>query len=578
MEETKKYGIPGTPTCQKNNPRTWQIAIFLVLALASTIRILYLAAAHNDILLRHIITSDIFDQYRFMKPVLEIINGNWLGPKTFYSLSYSYTIALLYLLFPKDISTVFAFQVILGITAVYVSYRAARLLFKNKAVGFIAAFIISLYAPLVFKECDIERGAIIAYTNLFCFYFLLKALKKVKVKYFFLSGLILGFSMVIRPNILPFFIVPYIFFAVKKSFKTKIFSILIFVLGIMLLVTPFGLRNMKLGQGFTIEPQGIEAFWIGNAHDSPGIDLDLLDSQKQLAKESGNNIFKAMKILYREIKKYPSDYAHLYSRKIKMFFNGYEVPANLNFYLFKERYWVLNICVFNFVIIAPLALTGIFIARRKYNLIGLLYIFLAVISASNIIFHIQARYRIPAIPFFIIMAAYTVSWLFEMVKKLRLPTKKDFVFTGSITKDLAIIWAIIKNLTLACLVILLIGLISLYTRPDYPMIRKYSGSIIRNVDYGNLASAYLSNANKKDIPESKKRYYLKKSAEYFTKAIDTNPSIIFYYFPLGQVYYYLGKYETSKKVFSAILRKDPANPVALKYINHINKKNPATKK
>ncbi|MBF0504513.1 MAG: glycosyltransferase family 39 protein [Candidatus Omnitrophica bacterium] len=468
--------------------------MFAILVFAVIIRILYLVEVHNDVLLHITVRYDVFDECHFIKLAAQIIHGNWFGLTTGYNICYPYLISLLYLFLPKDITTIFIFQIILGVIAVYVSYKTAVLLFDNKIAGLIAAFIVALYSPFIFNECDIERGAVIAYSNLFCFYLLLKAFKTDKLKYFFYSGLMMGFSLVIRPNILPVFVAPYIFFAVKRSSKAKICSVSAFLLGVVILAAPFAFRNMILGQGFNIEPQGLKSFWDGNAHDSPGIGYAVLKSESELTKESGNDIGKAFVILSREIKKYPEEYMGLYSRKIKMFLCGYEVPSNLNYYLFKERYAVLNAGFFNFAIVCPLALTGIFLARRNIHFIGLFYIFLFVLSFSNILFHIQGRYRLPAVPFFIIMASYTICWLSDRARK------REWLLAG-------------------CAILAIVGT-AFYTRPDYHLIKKYSGGVIRAIDYRNLSHAYFQKSTECGIDNERKDYFLKESEIYLKKAND----------------------------------------------------------
>lgn len=354
---------------QNKNSHFTTIALIAILILAAALRFLYLAQIQSNPLPELVTRIEVFDQYRFMEPAKEFLKGNWLGSQApgHYPLAYSYLIAFLYSIFPQNINTLFVFQILLGLLAVYIFYRTAALFFYNKNIGLIAAFIAAFYSPFLFQECNMERGVIIAYTNLFGFYFLVKALHKYKVGYFFLAGLMIGVSTVMRGNVLPPFIVAYLLFAVKKSYKFKIISIAVFLIGVIVVTSPLSIRNKIVGNTFFIEHQWIENFWVGNTYDSPGVDFWQLPSRVELTKESKNSVIRTFEILIREIKKYPRAYMGLYGRKTKMFFNGHEVPANLSYDLFKENHSALKLSFLTFSIICPLALLGTVMVGRKYS-------------------------------------------------------------------------------------------------------------------------------------------------------------------------------------------------------------------
>ena len=533
-------------TYPQSNKQT-HIVLIAILILAAALRFFYLAQIQNNPLPEYVTTSKVFDQYRFIESAKEFLKGNWLGlqvpPR--YSLAYSYLIAFLYTFFPQNINTLFIFQVLLGLVAVYVFYRTGSLLFGNKNVGLIAAFIAALYSPFLFQECNMERGAIIAYANLLGFYFLLKAVRKHKLRYFFFSGLAIGVSTVLRGNILFPFIVAYILFMIKKLYKFKMVSILLFSIGVLLITSPLSIRNKIVGNTFLIEPQTIENFWIGNTYDSPGVGFWASSSRLELTKECKENIVKTFKIFIREIKKHPIAYRDLYWRKIRMFFSGYEIPANLSYDQFKENHSALKLSFITFGIICPLALLGIAVVRKKYATMGLLYIFLCVLSISNILFHIQGRYRIPVIPFLIILAAYAIYWCSSMLLK--------------------------KDLTKLCIAIIAIVLFSLYIKPKSAFINN-PVLPIRTIDYSNLATAYFEKANDVKTPYDHRDKLLQKAVTNLSKYIKLDPTNIDIYLRLGYIYYRLGQYEAAKEVFNTILLLDPNNENTRKAIVFLSKK------
>jgi len=113
--------------------------------------------------------------------------------------------------------------------------------------------------------------------------------------------------------------------------------------------------------------------------------------------EAGGSVSKTFKILFREMKMDPVAYTQLYLRKLTMYLNAYEIPANMNFSLFRENHRPLQWAFLDFGVLIPLALLGLIVCRQSNTFIRLNFLMLLVLSFSAIMFHIQGRYRIPAI-------------------------------------------------------------------------------------------------------------------------------------------------------------------------------------
>lgn len=527
--------------------QTTSVILIVILILAAGLRFFYLMQIQSNPLSVYVTKFEVFDQYRFMEPVREFMKGNWLGSQVSgrYSIAYSYLIAFLYTLFLPNINTLFVFQILLGLLSVYIFYRATSFLFYNKNIGLIAAFIAAVYSPFLFQECNMERGVIIAYTNLLGFYFLLRAVRKYKMQYFFLAGIVIGISMVMRGNALFLFIIAYILFTVKKAYRQKMLSVSIFLIGMILVILPLSIRNKIVSDTFLIEHQWIENFWVGNTYNSSGVEYWPLSSSDELSKECRNSVINTLKILMREIKEHPREYMNLYMRKIKMFFNAHEIPANISYDLYKENHSALRFGFITFGIICPLSLLGMCLVRRKYLSTGLLYLFLCVLSISNILFHIQGRYRIPAIPFFIIFSSYAIYWFTDMARK-----RKPLVFFTAF---------------------FIVMILYFYTKPDDSIIRYSSGSRIRGVDYGNLADAYFRKAMYASGSKARKDKMLQKAATNLVKLIKVNPNNLNAYLFLGDVYYKLGRYGDVKETYNQVLKLDPKNKIANEYMTKTQK-------
>src|SRR5262249_26555431 len=120
-------------------------------------------------------------------------------------------------------------------------------------------------------------------------------------------------------------------------------------------------------------------------------------------------------VFVREMKNAPAAYLHLYLRKIYMFFNGYEIPGNLSFDQFLEESFFLKLFLVRSSFIIPLGILGLILLwpmRSKFSALSLFFI---VLSFGVIVFHIQSRYRIVVMPYFILFAAYALRWLMTAI-------------------------------------------------------------------------------------------------------------------------------------------------------------------
>ncbi len=529
-----------------------KITLIVIIVCAALVRIGYLIQLQDDPLPQYTAKDPAFDASRYVGLAKEIKDVNWLGLEVArYSAAYSYIIAVLFVIFGTNVNVIFVFQIILALFACYVIYKCCVLLFNYKSVGILAALITAFCGTLVFYECSVSRDLPIAYSNLFAFYFLLMAIKQEsrKILNIVIAGLFFGVSMLLRPNVLILFIMPYLFLGVKEARKERLLRILLLLFTITLVLAPLQVRNLIVGGQAQIESQGSMNFWLGNTYKSPGVGFfgeSVLSAA--LTKESKDSMLKTVAIFAREVKNHPREYRQLYFRKIKMFFNGYESPSNLSFDLTRQLHWILRFLIFDVTVIFPLALLGIILTFRKYAHLGLLYIFLFVLSFSVILFSVMGYYRVVALPFFIIFAAYTLHWLLCLLRHRKIAT--------------------------FCCVAMILAALFVYALPDKKIISDYYGTRIRSIDYGNLGAAYLDDfiTNYRILGQYRSRELLQKSVDVYCKAAQLAPNL--YLKDLGIAYYFSGRYEEAKKCFIQFLdlKPDSGNANIAKYYLGLSKK------
>jgi tetratricopeptide (TPR) repeat protein len=107
----------------------------------------------------------------------------------------------------------------------------------------------------------------------------------------------------------------------------------------------------------------------------------------------------------RVIRADPGRFAWVLWRKARLFAGAYEVPDNQSFDFFRLYVApVLNLPLPTWGFVLPLALCGIVFARGNRNA-QLLTAYFATYAASVILFYNVSRYRIPAAPIAIVLAA-----------------------------------------------------------------------------------------------------------------------------------------------------------------------------
>ncbi|MBP9853532.1 MAG: glycosyltransferase family 39 protein [Candidatus Omnitrophica bacterium] len=476
------------------------ILLSIIVLAAFAIRISYLNALKTHplpILANH---ADEFDQSRFMNLADKISAGKWEeAGKSFFSPVYSILISLIFYFFGHDFYNVFLFQSIIACLSIITVYKTAELVYNNPRIGIIAAFLMAFYGPLIYHDSKIERGALIAYLNLTSFYFLVKFLQFKNKIFLVLSGFVTGLSFIMRDNFLPFVVLPYLFINVDKNFKDRILSCVLFL---SILAIPIGsliiLQKTSENKGI-FTTQGSSVFWIGNTPDAMGIGLYRSPIREVYDQKTEGKALKTIGLFLNEVVHNPSVYSRLYWRKIQMYFNGYEIPGNLSFDLFREDIKILRIGFVTFTFICPLALMAMLIGWKKFAYHRLLVLFTFVLSMSVIAFHIQGRYRIPSIPFFILLAAFTIEWFIQ-----KLGNKQTLkLIIGSV------VFLLLFN----------------FCSPNERIIKTYFGDKVRPLDYVNTAIAYhyLLLTYPERYPSSQKAIIYQKVIEYFSKAIESTP-------------------------------------------------------
>jgi hypothetical protein len=104
------------------------------------------------------------------------------------------------------------------------------------------------------------------------------------------------------------------------------------------------------------------------------------------------------------------------AEKAALFWWGYEVPQNMNYYFIREFSPILRLPVLAFWFVAPLSWLGLWWSRGRWR--ELLPLHLAMLSyyVATFVFLITARYRIPIVPALMPFAAFALAGLWDRAR------------------------------------------------------------------------------------------------------------------------------------------------------------------
>ena len=345
----------------------------------------------------------------------------------------------------------------IGLFSAALAYFLGRIIFGKKP-AIIFAVLVSTYWLFIYFEGELLDTALSVTLSLAVIYALCLWCEKIKFHYVFLSGVLLGVSALIRPNILLF--APLVFIWTlwvlhRRKKKTSIAATWLgFTFGAALLVLPVTIRNYVIGHDKVLISSNLGInLYIGNNETSsgtcaalPGIkELTGLDEwtcfdYPLIVRGVEQTTGKKMK--YSEVSSYYSKKAsdYILNHKLKMlkllavktaqFWGPTELPNNKELYLEK-----LNSRTFRYMPGFPMALSlglvgiiqlflfrrnkrklednepytdaaDIIITEKQYEMSVLIILFVVSYFISVLPFFIVGRFRVPVIPFLFLFGGY----------------------------------------------------------------------------------------------------------------------------------------------------------------------------
>lgn len=361
-----------------------------------------------------------------------IAGGEWIGTEVFYQAPfYPYFLAGLYTLLGRDFFWVRTVQILLGTAACLMVARAGRSFFSSRA-GLLAGFLLAVYPPAVFFDNLIQKASLGLFFMSLLLFCAAKISESPKPLRWLAAGAVLGMFALTRENAL--ILAPVMLAYALTGFPSMPFQRRLgwagMVLGGMLLVlTPVGLRNAAVGGDFTLTTaQFGPNFYIGNHPEASGtyeaLRWDRGDWRFErrdaaaLAEETAGRSLGAGEVSHYWTRKalayitaHPLDWLKLMGKKWLLVWNAVETSDTESQYAHARWSPVLKIWggFWHFGILSTLAVWGICRTREHARRLWLLYLMLLVYAFGVTLFFVFARYRFPLVPLLVLFAAAGLS-------------------------------------------------------------------------------------------------------------------------------------------------------------------------
>ena len=415
----------------------WRAALGLfALALAVRVGVLVEISRSPFFHVRNI-DSEAYHQW-----ALRITAGHWLPTETFYqSPFYAYVLATLYTLFGTGTWSARVVQVLVGSLAVALAYAIGTRL-ASPRVGWMAGIGLALYGPLVLEEVTISKTTLLVATSLAGFALYLWEAPRAHTRGLVAAGALFGITVVGVGQWLPAFLglvawAPMMAESLAPALRRR--AAVAFAVGGLVIILPVVIWNSARGGGpmLTSGDAGLN-FYIGNNARASGLPAKPADLRDVPRHEEGDARALAERAVGRRLSpagvsrywaaeglgwivRHPLDWLVTVGRKLITLWNAFEIPDNYH-YAFMRAHFLRSLWpLATFALVAPLALVGCAMPFWRRRDLTALYLACGLYLVTVLLFYIRGRYRLPAVPFLIVLAAIGVERLVRAVATRRWP-------------------------------------------------------------------------------------------------------------------------------------------------------------
>jgi Tfp pilus assembly protein PilF/4-amino-4-deoxy-L-arabinose transferase-like glycosyltransferase len=500
----------------------WVIVIF---ATALSLRVLYLIQIQS-IPLFYNLPGDgrTYDEW-----AQRIAAGDWLGSGVFYQAPlYPYFLGIWQAILGHNLWAIRMIQAALGALSCALIFLVGERLFSRSA-GVASGLVLAFYAPAIFFDVLIEKSVLDVFLLSLLLWVLVCAWSRRDWRRWLSAGAILGLLGLSRENALILAVVVPVWIAIyfsEQALKYRVAWTGWFLAGLILVLIPVGLRNLAVGGEFKLTTSQLGAnFFIGNNPAADGTygsvhkiigepNLEGSDARRLAERATGRKMAPGevsdfwLQKASAYIRSEPLSWVWLLGKKWLMVWNAREVEDSDDFYIYSQWSWLLQALgwLTHFGVLAPLAAVGVWMSRRQWRDLWLLYTMILSLALSVAIFYVFGRYRFPLIP---LLTLFTGAALVGLVNLFR--------SRG------------VESLAVSVVVLLASALIV-----NWPLYGIHGPG---PVGYNNLSNAYY------------KQGKIAEAISAARQALEADPDLGVAYYNLGNMYAAQGKFDIAKEYF-----------------------------
>jgi 4-amino-4-deoxy-L-arabinose transferase-like glycosyltransferase len=395
--------------------------------------------ADGDVLCRqqphayHLWTSDVAPESRWLE---------WYGGEsTFHQAPlYPYLVAGIYTLFGRQHIVVGRVQAVLGALTCLLTFLLARRLVSFTA-GLAAGLLLACMSSFYFYDAFILRDGVMALFVVLLALAADRAVHRGRPRDWLVAGGALGLFTLAKETGVPLLLLGLCALALwlRTSPRRLAGAAALLLLGWGLVCAPAFLRNREVGAPtFKLSTRGPEVFVTGNAQGQDGVGWDPpTQTLRRILMDSNFQIGPTIALTLATHRADPVGYARLLWHKTAAFFNAYEVPNNVNFYLHRAHLGTLRAGFVSMWFVAPAALLGLFLGLPRRRRLATLYLLFLALTASVIALYILGRFRLQVVPLMAVFAGLSIDWALTAWRQRR----RGALLAGGVPFAALLVWA-----------------------------------------------------------------------------------------------------------------------------------------
>ena len=379
--------------------------------LATLLRILYLLPLRGHPLF----DEPHRDSIEYVNRAREILAGDFWGAGVYFHSAPLYPYFMALVMGPAGLLGLWWVRVaqalLSGLTVGFLALCAGRLFGRSAAVA--TAVMATLYAPFLFYAGELLEITL----SMFFLSVAAWAMARETLSGPRLLGIgaLIGAAALGKPNLLvlaPVLLIGIGFLRpIRRPASWPWRRGLLFVLGMLVVISPFTLRNRIVGGDWVlISSNGGINLFIGNNPTANGgfsvptaMQYDLEESSRQVAAQAEGRDVKPSEVsrfwagrAWAFFTQRPAEAGKLFLRKLGLLVGHYEIPNHFDIYFFRDYLApMLRWPLVWYTLVLPLAIVGLVFGARRSRPTRIAAACLLAVAASVVLFFVTSRYRLP---------------------------------------------------------------------------------------------------------------------------------------------------------------------------------------